>query len=264
VFSGPDGGSTDGAANDVVGDVTAFDAITNDGGTDDASDGSTAFTCNPAPSNTILCDDFESSNMPGSKFVSTFVYGGGAVAFDTVNYVTPTHAVTFTAPAISTTPAFADLLSEGTNVTTSTVSLHAALRIHQIDTTQDVSLMRISYAAPSTLGHVTFDVVATTNALALAVTEPTPDGGTSVAKTFALTGYVVDKWEFVRVDVTTSPDVSVAAYVGTLQVVAPTILSVPAPSANDKVRDALVGIIYLPGSAIPTSIDVDDFLFRGM
>ncbi len=264
VFTAPDGGSdanVDDGGNgvDVVEDVGTIDD-----GSGDASDGGVAFTCNPEPQSTILCDDFESSSDPGGKFVSTFLYGGGAVAFDTTNFVSPTHAVTFTAPVISSTPAFADFLSEGTSVTNTTISLRSQLRIHQIDTTQNVSLMRVSYAAAAANGHVTFDVIANKNALALAVSQPTVDGGVVTPSAFALTGYVIDKWVSVRIDITTSPAVSVSAYIGASQVLASTPVAVTPPSSNDKVRDANIGIIYLQNSSVATSVDFDNFLFRGM
>jgi hypothetical protein len=265
VFTGDDGGIDaliDDAKvqPDVVAEAGGPDASGVDGSSGDAGD---PFTCNPVLTGTILCDDFESSASPGQKFVNTALYGGGAVAFDTANYVSPTHAVSFTTPAITSALTFADFLSEGTNVTQDAVSLRASLRIHQIDTAQNVALMRFTYSAATIAGSVAFDVFAHNGALALAVTEP-GDGGTLTVATFPLAGYAVDKWVGVRVDVTTAPTVSVAAYIGGAQVLAATPVLVPGPTSSNRIRDAYIGVIFLQTSTVATSVDVDDFLFRGM
>jgi hypothetical protein len=265
VFTGDDGG-TDALIDDAktqpdaVAEAGSPDASGVDGSSGDAGD---PFTCSPVLTGTILCDDFESSSSPGQKFVNTALYGGGAIAFDTNNYVSPTHAVSFTAPAIMSALTFADVLSEGTNVTQDAVSLRASLRIHQIDTAQNAALMRVTYSAATIAGSVAFDVFAHNGALALAVTEP-GDGGTLTVATFPLAAYAIDKWVGVRVDVTTAPTVTVAAYIGGAQVLGATPVLAPGPASSNRIRDAYIGVIFLQTSAVATSVDFDDFLFRGM
>jgi hypothetical protein len=253
-----DGPVTDGTTKDV-------DGIPDAGGGDATGDGGIQpFTCTPMQTNTILCDDFESESVPGKPFTSADLYGGGALAFDTSSYVTPTHSVEFSVPTIDTALAFADLLSEGTNVTTNGISLHASLRVHQIDATQPVPLMRLTYTAATEVGHVDFDVVAKAGSLSLDVFAPGDGGPLQTAAMFALAPYTIDKWITVRIDVMTAPQVSVAAYVDDAQVLSSKQVVVPAPTSGDTIRDAYIGVIFLQSSSVETIVDFDDFLFRGI
>ncbi len=150
------------------------------------------------------------------------------------------------------------MLSEATDVTTPSVSVRTSLRIHQIDPTQSVPLLRATYNAGN--AHVSFDIVAANGGLALAVTSPSADGGTAAAG-WPLTPFTVDEWITVRLDVTTlgATQANAAVFLDGKQALS---TQVPVPKPSDTIRDANIGIVYLTGSAQPASVDFDDFLFR--
>lgn len=256
VFEGDDGGDAapaDGSADGPSSDGPSSDAVA------DASDGGPEiFSCASTQPGTILCDDFESSSSPSQKFVGSFAYGGGAIDFDTTHYVSPTHAVTFSVPSTASTLAFSYVLSEATNVTTPSVSVRASLRIHQMDPAQSVPVVRATYTAGG--ARVSFDIVATNGALALAVSSPSADGGVSVTS-WPLVAVALDEWVTVRLDVTTlSPtQATTTVFLDGKQALS---TQVPVPKPSDTIRDANIGIVYLTGSALGASVDFDDFLFR--
>ena len=260
---GTDGGPDASADAQQPGqDAVATDAPALDSGpSTDASDGSvpTSFSCSTPPVGTLLCDDFESSLNVASKWTTTFTLGGGAVSLDTSVAVSPTHSAVATVPALSGV-GWGNLLYQATSVMAQRLELRADVRVHQLDNTQPVPLLRISYAAAIGNGEADYDLVASGAKLMLATQSSALDGGV-VVDSQTLTTFSVDKWFNARYEVDTSGTVpTVTVWIDTVQLASRAFVVSP-PSPSVSARSINVGIVYESATAA-ADVNYDNVNFR--
>ena len=265
---GTDSGAVDATPDGIPGtDASPVDAPTVEASPPpaDASDGMAIapFACTSPPTGTLLCDDFEGApTLTGTQWISLFALGGGTGALDTTYSVSPTHSALFTVPAFSTGVGWADLYYQAVSVTAARLELRADVRVHQLDMSQSISLLRIWYPPPSgTGGEVDYDVVASGSQLSLVATSPAPDGGVSL-DTQSLQAYALDAWFDVRYEVDTSgmaPVVTV--WLANSQVASRSFAS-PLPSSLDGTRNINLGVAYEASTTVAADVNYDNVNFR--
>lgn len=232
-------------------DASSSDGATSEGG---VVDGSTPFSCTSPPMGTLVCTTFDGVT-PAAGFTAPLVYGG-ALAFDTSTFTSPSRSLSATTTELADggadATAFAMLLYQDLADTHATWSARANVRVKSIDPA-GVVLLDLSYADGN--AQVFAAVAALPTGFFLLVNDPAQ----SAPMATFMSAATLDTWYALRVDFTFATS-QVSAYVDGAKVASST-KTLPAPTSKE--RDFRVGAVVSARSG-PSAINVDDVLLLGL
>ena len=270
-FTAPeDGGGPDGAADsaavdavaDTLSDVVAPPVDANgDSTTVDAGWKPPApLACASAPADAIFCADFDTSNDPGADWSSVFK-NNGDVLLNLTNFYSGARAAKTVANG--NPPSQGVLYKNSIDTTHARFVLSFAFRVESVDTAAVVRVGRFEYPpATGPFGNVGFDlVVGPGTAVALAVSAPAGDAGSSVNQTY-LGAYTKGSWHHVILDVKTKAPVTVDVSLdGSKQTFSP---SIPGSGSQFGNRDIYLGARASTNMVSAATVQIDDVLLRAL
>jgi hypothetical protein len=260
--------ASDSGASDAINDVgdSSSSSDVNAGDADSGPPGT--FSCQPPPSGTIFCDDFESSSSACDTTDGVQAYGAATAQIDPTHSVSPTHSAAFAAPALDGGfDSYACTIIR--NVAASTLSVSFTVRVNSADQAQLVTVMSIGY------GNLLFEIALETGNLAFRVTDLASDGSTSTSD-YPLGAYQAGAWTGVRVDIAVSSPMHATVWLvqlapGELEPSPVSVvgwsqaffknLTVAAPT--DSKRFGFFGLVRLLRSTVATDFEIDNYLLRG-
>jgi hypothetical protein len=216
----------------------------------DASDAAVPFSCNPPPSNSIFCDDFDSVGSVDEGWTTPLTSNGGVVVLDaTLSKSNPNSARMSVPISGNNAYASADLLLQDatSSAVHTTMSARAALRVSAVDASQDIQILKIDYGGPG----ASIDVK--NGNLVLVYTNTAIDGGVASK---ALAPITNGQWTIIRIDLTQGPSAKVDAYIGG-DLVFSDSPTMPVPQAS-LIRSVTLGMAAF-ANATAMAINLDDF-----